>query len=202
MNVLTIIQARTSSKRLPGKILLPLAGKPVLEHVIDRARQFSKQVIVATSTDLSDDAVFDVAMRAGVSCIAGPLNNVLLRFQEVIRNPRTIATQWICRVTADCPLIDVSVARDLISKAASAPEEVSLVGVTDHTPKGYAVELIRHCSLMGLDAWTASSYEREHVTAGLYGEAQRFPVLHLVGQPDAELNTWWDYRALQASMAA
>src|SRR5689334_25311398 len=81
-SMLTILQARTSSTRLPGKVLRDLVGAPMLERQIERvlrAKSIGK-LVVATSTDSSDDAVADLCRRLGVACHRGPLDDVLARF--------------------------------------------------------------------------------------------------------------------------
>src|SRR5262249_20799387 len=105
MNVLAILQARASSSRLPLKVLKPILGRPMLAHQIDRIRRARSldALIVATSTDASDDPIADLCRSEDVDCFRGSLNDVLDRFyQAAVRNrPRAIT-----RLTGDCPLTD------------------------------------------------------------------------------------------------
>ena len=103
--VVAVIQARMSSSRLPGKVLIPVAGKPLLWHILHRlgkCRAVDK-VAVATSTDPSDDALAQFCAEAGVACIRGPLQNVLERYRLAAIET---GAGTLLRVTGDAPLID------------------------------------------------------------------------------------------------
>jgi len=101
---IAIIQARTSSSRLPGKVLKPLAGKPMIWHIVERARacRLVDSVVLATSVETSDDALAEYCAQAGIDCHRGSLNNVLSRYLEVLeKKPH----DYYVRITGDCPLI-------------------------------------------------------------------------------------------------
>ena len=103
--ILAIVQARMSSSRLPGKVLKDIAGKPMLVHVIERAqksRQIS-QVVVATTTDPSDDPIETFCRQRGYAFYRGSLHDVLDRFYQTARE---FQADVIVRFTADCPLLD------------------------------------------------------------------------------------------------
>jgi spore coat polysaccharide biosynthesis protein SpsF len=99
-----IIQARVSSSRLPGKVLKPLAGYPMIWHIYKRAEQcrFVNKVIVATSTDETDDPLVDFCKQNQMEVFRGSLTNVLDRYiQVLLANPY----KYFVRITGDCPLI-------------------------------------------------------------------------------------------------
>jgi spore coat polysaccharide biosynthesis protein SpsF len=103
--ILAILQARLSSLRLPGKVLKPVLGKPMLLHQIERL-QHSKMIdklVVATSVDGSDDAIEEMCKNNGVEIFRGSLDNVLGRFYQCAKqyNP-----DYVVRLTGDCPLAD------------------------------------------------------------------------------------------------
>lgn len=101
---IAIIQARCSSTRLPGKVLKPLAGKPMIWHIAKRAEscEHVDQVVVATSTESSDDPLAVFCEQAGLECFRGSLSNVLSRYLAVLdKYPHA----YVVRVTGDCPLI-------------------------------------------------------------------------------------------------
>jgi spore coat polysaccharide biosynthesis protein SpsF len=105
INKLAIIQARMSSSRLPGKVLMDIAGQPMIQHVIERTMKAKTidKVVLATTTDPSDDILERFCRKQNVSCYRGNFSDVLDRFyQTVIHFPSEI----IVRLTADCPLID------------------------------------------------------------------------------------------------
>lgn len=101
---IAIIQARMSSSRLPGKVLKPLVGMPMLWHIVERARtcQLVDKVIVATSIENSDDPIVEFCQQAGIHCHRGSLENVLERFLTILKRHDY---PYFVRITGDCPLI-------------------------------------------------------------------------------------------------
>ena len=101
---IAIIQARMSSTRLPGKVLMPLAGKPMIWHIVERAREchLIDTVVVVTSEEESDTPLADYCHREQIVCYRGSLNNVMSRYLEVL-DAHTY--NYFVRITGDCPLI-------------------------------------------------------------------------------------------------
>jgi spore coat polysaccharide biosynthesis protein SpsF len=104
-HTVAIVQGRMNSSRLPGKILLDLAGRPMLEHVLERARsaRLLDQVVMATTTDPSDDPVEDFCQVKGYPVFRGDMFDVLDRFYQAARQ---FKARIVVRITADCPVID------------------------------------------------------------------------------------------------
>jgi spore coat polysaccharide biosynthesis protein SpsF len=104
MKAVAIIQARMSSTRLPGKVLLPLAQRPVIWHIWKRAKRCKsvQNVVVATSTDETDDQLVSFCKSEGIDYVRGSLNNVLDRFFTVLEE---YPADYVVRITGDCPLI-------------------------------------------------------------------------------------------------
>ncbi len=105
MRKVALIQARMDSSRLPGKVLMPLAGKPIVLHVVERLRA-SRQldhVVVATADHESNDPLVDLCVANGVDVFRGSLPDVLLRLTEAGRAARA---EVVARVTCDCPLVE------------------------------------------------------------------------------------------------
>ena len=101
---IAIIQARCSSTRLPGKVLMPLAGAPMIWHIVKRAQacQHVDKVVVATSSEASDDPLADYCDQVGLVCYRGSLGNVLSRYINLLRQ---YPHDYVVRITGDCPLI-------------------------------------------------------------------------------------------------
>lgn len=97
-----------SSSRLPGKVLKPLAGKPMIWHIVNRAQQCNNldRVIVATSIDQSDDALYNYCKYNNIAVHRGSLDNVLQRFLDILKK---YEYPYFVRITGDCPLIDPSI---------------------------------------------------------------------------------------------
>ena len=107
--MLAILQARTSSRRLPGKVLRTILGRPMIALQIERLRRSKRLtgLVLATSTDASDDILADFAASMDVDVYRGALDDVLARFRGALKSagdPKTFL-----RLTADCPLVDPDV---------------------------------------------------------------------------------------------
>jgi len=170
--VVSLIQARMSSSRLPGKVLRPLAGASVLEHVVSRARQFSAQVAVCTSLDPSDAPIVELCDALGVVCVRGPLEDVFSRYRLALADERLEPTAWFARVTSDCPLISVRLARGLIEMVDDDLDYLTLDA--QRVVRGVAIELVRRSAFEKIDAGALDAAEREHVTLHLYETPGRF----------------------------
>lgn len=105
MRVVAIIQARMGSSRFPGKVLQPLAGKPLLWHIIHRLRKCRRldQIAITTSTNAGDDALCVFAREEGIPVVRGPEENVLERYALTARE---LSADVIVRITGDVPLVD------------------------------------------------------------------------------------------------
>jgi spore coat polysaccharide biosynthesis protein SpsF len=105
LRIVAIIQARMGSTRLPGKVLRPIAGQPLLWHIIHRLKrsQLVEQIAIATSTHPGDDAIAAFGREHGVAVIRGPEDDVLARFA---RAAELLDADVIVRVSADAPFID------------------------------------------------------------------------------------------------
>jgi spore coat polysaccharide biosynthesis protein SpsF len=103
-----IVQARCGSTRLPGKVLKNICGKSVLEHIIERL-QYSKlinKIIVATSTNIENNAIEKLCNKLNISCFRGSEDDVLERFKAVVKEFSIKDDDKIIRITCDCPFID------------------------------------------------------------------------------------------------
>ncbi|HWC63730.1 MAG TPA: NTP transferase domain-containing protein, partial [Rhizomicrobium sp.] len=124
--VVAVVQARMSSSRLPGKVLMPIAGKPLLWHITHRLGQcrLVEQIAIATSTDPSDDAIEAFCAREGIACVRGSLSNVLDRYRTAAE--RTGAGTLL-RVTGDSPLIDPGFVDYLVNAMLSAAGDYAVI---------------------------------------------------------------------------
>ena len=113
MKIVIIVQARMTSTRLPGKILLPVLGKPLLEYQIERLKRCNKadEIVIATTINSSDQPVVNLCERLGIAYYRGSECDVLARYFEA-----AVASQAdvIVRVTSDCPVIDPTVIKQCI----------------------------------------------------------------------------------------
>ncbi len=187
VNVVAIIQGRMSSSRLPGKILLDIGGRPMLTRVLLRARraQLVDQVVVATTTDPSDDPVAEFCKKRGYPCYRGNLFDVLDRYYQAAK---LFKADVIVRLTADCPVIDPGEIDRTIKAFFDSGADFAANRLpppfTRTTPIGLDTEV---CSFNALKrAWNEAEakFEREHVMPYLYDEPGRFKIVLVDHDPD------------------
>ncbi len=162
-----IIQARMGASRLPNKVLMPLAGKPVLEHVIRRCQhaQLVDRVIVATTKDPKDLAVVNLVNVLGVGVYRGSVNDVLDRYYQTAR---LFESKHIIRITADCPMIDPDVIDRVVGEYFESSADYASNGLGETYPDGEDVEVFTFDALSRAWHEAKMSSEREHVTPYLY----------------------------------
>lgn len=160
MNVVAIIQARMSSTRLPGKVLMPLAGRPVLGHVVERIRQCRSisRIVVATSVDPSDDAIEAWCQGQGVACYRGSLHDVLDRYHQAARAHGADA---IVRITADCPAIDPAIVDEVVDNFIAGGYE--FYGLAGEFPDGLDCTVFAASAIARAWRETTLPSDREHV---------------------------------------
>lgn len=177
--LLALLQARMSSTRLPGKVLKPLAGAPMVLRQIERVRRSRRidRLVVATSDQPSDDPLVTVLQGAAVEVFRGPLDDVLARFLGALD---AFPAEHVVRLTADCPLIDAGL--------IDATIDLHLQSGADYSqnrrpgagyPKGQDVEVITAAALRRAGAEAASPEEHEHVTWGVWNHPERYRIARL-----------------------
>ncbi len=170
--IITIIQARMSSSRLPGKVLMPLGDGLVLDQVINRSAPFSTQVVVCTSVDPSDDAIEEFCADRDVVCVRGPLDDVFLRYRQTLNDNRVRNSTWFARVTGDCPLLSTALAEFIIEHIN--PDDDYACVTHDGLPRGLTAEFIKTRSFLNIDHAALDPPAREHVTLHLYENPERY----------------------------
>jgi spore coat polysaccharide biosynthesis protein SpsF (cytidylyltransferase family)/aryl-alcohol dehydrogenase-like predicted oxidoreductase len=165
VKVVLIVQARMGSSRLPGKVLLPAAGKPMLAHQIDRLRKVrgADEIVVATSLLEGDDAIASFCQMYGIAVVRGSETDVLSRFSAA-----AVASDAdvVVRLTGDCPLIDPALVDHAIEiYLASQAERTYVSDTIDRSyPRGMDVEVFSRSLLDLADRCAVTRYDREHVT--------------------------------------
>jgi spore coat polysaccharide biosynthesis protein SpsF len=177
--ILAILQARMSSTRLPGKVLKDVHGKPMILRQIERLRNSKRidHLIVATSTDPTDDILVSALERNGAQVRRGPLDDVAKRFAAVIDE---ISPETVVRLTADCPLADPDVIDALIESHLTSRADYSSNTLKPTFPHGLDAEVFSAVAFAKLRQSRMSRKEREHVTYGFYSR-----------KSDFRLNSYW-----------
>jgi spore coat polysaccharide biosynthesis protein SpsF len=170
---LVVVQARTGSSRLPGKVLLPLAGKTVLERQLERiqAAPAEFELVVATTTLPADDAIVAVCRRAGVACFRGHATDLLDRH---VGAARAAGADVVVKIPSDCPLIDPAA----IARVLEAHDGEDYLGNLHPAswPDGNDVEVMTRAALEVAWREAARPHEREHTTPFLWTRPHRFRV--------------------------
>jgi len=185
--ILAIIQARMGSSRLPKKVMMDLAGRPVLLHVIDRLKHVSRvdEIIVATTTDPSDDCVEEQCRIWGVPVFRGPVDDVLARYYSAVQSILLARgpVDAIVRITADCPLLDPSVVDSIVGgMIAGQYDYVSNIDPPTY-PDGLDVEVFSKGALEVAFSSATLPSEREHVTPYIRNNP-RFKKFNHLHEPD------------------
>lgn len=187
--ILAILQARTSSTRLPGKVLQDLAGEHMVLRQIERLRrsELIDQLVVATSLDPSDDELVAVLERAGVLVRRGSLNDVVARFAAVVDE---FAPEHIVRLTSDCPLTDVAVIDRVIRRHLETGSDYTSNTLNPTFPDGLDVECISAAAFTRLRERDLTDMEREHVTMAFYTHPDEFTLQNVSQEPDRSGLRW------------
>lgn len=176
--VRVFIQARMSSKRFPGKVLAPLNGRPIIEHLISQIARVIplEQITVATSLEPSDDPLACYVRHLGAGVYRGALDSVFERFQSCLNeNP----CNWFFRICADSPLFDSRVLKDMLTFSDRVDVDlVTNVQVRTY-PKGHSAEMIKAETFAAIDTNLLSDEEKEHLTKVYYNHPSKFRIINI-----------------------
>lgn len=188
--VVAIVQARMSSARLPGKVLQPILGVPMVEHVarrVSRSRAVD-QVILATSTDSSDDLLANWCQKSELAVVRGSLDDVLGRF---VQAARCVNADVVVRVTADCPLIDPEIIDAVVEAFWASKCDYASNACLRSFPRGLDVEVVKTDILRKIDSNPSLLFRhREHVTPFIYENRSDFQVQDVVAEPCLTYPDW------------
>jgi spore coat polysaccharide biosynthesis protein SpsF len=170
-----IVQARMNSSRLPGKVLLDIAGQPMLARVVSRAARAASvdQVVLATTTDASDDPVASYCRSKGIPCTRGDQFDVLDRYYQAARK---FDAEVLVRVTADCPAIDPGLIDEVVAALLEGGRDFACNRLPPPWHRSYPIGLdTEACTFAALErAWKEAQepQQREHVMPYFYENAQ------------------------------
>lgn len=187
--ILAVIQARMSSTRLPGKVLKDVLGEPMVIRQLERIgrSKLIDQIVVATSTETSDDPLAAAVETAGYKVFRGSLDDVLSRFQT-LRNE--LNPTHIVRLTADCPLTDSEVIDDIIKQHIDTKVDYTSNVISRTFPRGLDAEVFTVAALDRLSTLELSEDEHEHVTLGFYKRPGEFTLTNYAGSENNSHLRW------------
>lgn len=189
MSVIAIVQARMGSTRLPGKVLLNLEDKTVLEHVIRRieASEHVDDVVVATTISKADLRIVELCAHLGISVYCGSENDVLDRYYQAAK---LFKADTIIRITSDCPVIDPIIIDEVISLHLKTNADYTSNTLKETYPDGQDIEVFTFASLK--TAWVDANLasEREHVTPYIRNNPDFFKYASLEHKEDLSQKRW------------
>ena len=181
-----------TSTRLPGKVLRTLAGRPMLAHQLGRLKACREvdEIVVATTSNASDDPVSELALKEGVGCFRGDEHDVLKRYVGAACGS---GADVVVRITADCPLIDPGltdeVIRALIQRPGGADYSSNVIQRT--YPRGLDVEAFHLDTLLRIHRLASSKDAREHVTVYIRSEHPELFLTASVTDPENNSDLRW-----------
>jgi spore coat polysaccharide biosynthesis protein SpsF len=181
MSRVVIVQARMTSTRLPGKVLMDLAGRPLLERQLERLARCERadEIVLAVTTNPDDDPLVALARRLGLRWHRGSEHDVLSRYLGAAREADA---ELVVRVTSDCPLIDPGETDAVIAALQERRGTCDYAAnvLERHLPRGLDVEALWRDALERVGRLGTSPAAREHVTWFVHGERPDLFLLHAV----------------------
>ena len=191
MKVVVIIQARSGSTRLPGKVLKKIKNKTILDYVIDRLKFCKKvdDIILATTTNKDDNVLEEFAIKKKIKFYRGSEENVLSRYYEVAVKYKA---DIIVRITSDCPLIDFEIVDKVIEKHIKSNADYTS-NVNGRTyPRGFDTEVFNFDVLEDTNKCADKDYHKEHVTEYITEHPEKYKLVNveadgLIRRPDIRI---------------
>ena len=191
MKTIIIVQARMTSTRLPGKVLMEVRGKSLLEYQIERLRQvrLADELVIATTTNDTDQPIVELCERLGAAYYRGSEEDVLSRYYEAATQS---GADVVVRVTSDCPLIDPGVMDEVIALYINNRDKYDYVSNTlERTyPRGLDTEVFSMAALEKAYNEAREQPEREHVTLFIYRRPEQFPLANSSSATDYSYHRW------------
>lgn len=206
--VVATIESRMTSTRLPGKVLLEAVGKPILAHLIERVRrsQLIDEIVVATTANLADDPIVELADHLGVGLWRGSEDDVMGR---VLGAAQTFEADVIVELTGDNPLIDPQLIDDAIRFYLANDVDYASNFLERSLPDGFPVEVFSTAALIDAEFRTDDQQDREHVTPFIFRNTDRYTIGHVpipddLKRPDISLTLDFpvDYEVISAVLEA
>lgn len=184
MRIVGLIQARMGSTRLPGKVLLPLGGRPVVGHILDRLRATDgvDDCVLATTNDPANDPLEAFAAAEAVAVYRGSQEDDIA--ERLHGAARLAQADAILKVNGDCPFVDPSVMERLVRKFRSGGFDYVSNKVRPTWPEGLSAEVISLRALAWADAVLADPRDREFVANFIRDNRNRFAVGSVEGERD------------------
>src|SRR5262245_31983300 len=189
LKVVAVIQARMGSTRLPGKVLLPLRGRPLLERMIARVQRAASldEVVIATTRLAVDASIVRLAAALGVRCVIGHPDDLLDRHLQAARETGADA---VVKIPSDCPLIDPAIIDQTVGFFREQHPRYAFVSNLHPAtwPDGNDVEVMRRDTLEAAYREARRPFEREHTTPFIWDQPERFTTANVAWSSGLDLS--------------
>ena len=182
MRVVATIEARMTSSRLPGKVLMSALGQPMLHHLVARLRAAPSidEIVLATTTNATDDPLVEFAKKEKIRVFRGSEADVMAR---VIGAAEFADADVIVEITGDCPIIDPDIVEQTIRMYKSHDAVYASNGIIRSYPDGMDTQVFGLKTLQRSAAMTNDPQDREHVSLHMCKHPELFPQVHLIAPP-------------------
>jgi spore coat polysaccharide biosynthesis protein SpsF len=188
-DLLTVIQARTGSSRLPGKVLLPLGDDSVLGQMLIRvkAAKLAGQIVVAITEEPGDDPLVELSQRYGVACIRGDSQDLIVRHLKALD---AFPARAVVKIPSDCPLIDPAIIDRVLGYHLAHEGQFDYVSNLhpQSYPDGNDVEVMTAEALKTAHREATRTIDREHTTPFLWDHPERFRIGNVLAEDGNDLS--------------
>jgi spore coat polysaccharide biosynthesis protein SpsF len=179
MKIVATIEARMTSSRLPGKVMLNVLNKPILSYLVDRLKTISliDEIVLATTSNKSDDILEEFANKNKINCFRGSENNVL---ERVINAGLEVNADLIVEVTGDCPILDPLIVDQTIRVFLNNNVDYVSNNHIRSYPDGMDVQVFKLQTLIQSSKLTNDKLDQEHVTLFIRNHPELYSKINLV----------------------
>jgi len=186
MKIVATIEARMTSSRLPGKVLMKVLDKPILHYLVSRLKRVQSldEIVLATTTNCTDDILVEFANNENIRCYRGSENDVMDR---VVEAAKSVDADLIVEITGDCPIIDPNIVEQVVQTYINNNVDYVSNNNVHSYPDGMDVQVFSLNLLIKSLNMTDAILDREHVTLHIRNHPELFSHLNLVAPPEL----WW-----------
>ncbi|APF27311.1 cytidylyltransferase family protein [Clostridium sporogenes] len=201
--IVATIEARMTSSRLPGKVLMDFCGKPNLQHIVERLKRskYIDEVVVATTTNKEDDPIIELCKKICCKYYRGSEEDVLLR---VVEAAKSVNAKYIIEITGDCPVIDWRHSDQLVKMFFSSSYDYASNIIERSFPRGFDTQIFPVEVLDEVNRITRNPVDHEHVSIYIYTHPEKYKLLNWkadekMNHPEFEitLDTKEDYQFIK-----
>jgi spore coat polysaccharide biosynthesis protein SpsF len=206
MNLICFIQARISSKRFPGKVLVKIKNKEILKIIYQRINSNIKKikVVILTSRLKSDKKIVNFCRKNNYSYSLGPLHNVFERYKLALKKNKV---DGFIRITGDSPLINIKLLKKMIKIFKRSSYDI-VTNVFPRTyPIGQSIEIINKKVFLKVNAKKLDSYSKEHITQHFYKKSDKYNIFNVLNKANLSkknlsINTREDLKKIRRKIYA